>query len=95
MWPIIFAAMRTYLPYVTFPVAVVIGCVGYNLEWLVRGDRQQPYEERGILERRDERLLQELTARGGDATQVDSLHDLKEFRPRAVLERQKASQFKT
>uniref|UniRef100_A0A8C4NE45 Small integral membrane protein 12 n=1 Tax=Eptatretus burgeri TaxID=7764 RepID=A0A8C4NE45_EPTBU len=77
MWPVIFAAIRTYLPYVTFPVAVVIGCVGYNLEWLVRGDRQQPYEERGIPERREERLLQELAARGGDGTQELKLHTLR------------------
>lgn len=93
MWPIIWTAMRTYAPYVTFPAALVVGFVGYNLEWMARGgDLGQPYEERGVLERREERRLQEQlhdVATSG-LGHFNSLHDVREFAPRAVLERNRA-----
>ncbi|XP_051527145.1 small integral membrane protein 12-like isoform X1 [Myxocyprinus asiaticus] len=85
MWPVIFTAMRTYAPYVTFPVAFVVGAVGYHLEWFIRGTPNAPGEERGIAELREDRKLEELAGR--DGTQVLSLKDKLEFSPRAVLEK--------
>ncbi|XP_073714348.1 small integral membrane protein 12 isoform X1 [Misgurnus anguillicaudatus] len=85
MWPVIWTAMRSYAPYVTFPVALVVGAVGYHLEWFIRGTPNAPREERGIAEQREDRKLEELTGR--DSTQVISLKDKLEFTPRAVLER--------
>uniref|UniRef100_G3NWY3 Small integral membrane protein 12 n=1 Tax=Gasterosteus aculeatus aculeatus TaxID=481459 RepID=G3NWY3_GASAC len=58
MWPLFWTAARTYAPYVTFPVALVVGAVGYHLEWFIRG-APKAREEKGILELREERKLQE------------------------------------
>ncbi|GAA6101134.1 small integral membrane protein 12 [Tachysurus ichikawai] len=85
MWPVVWAAMRTYAPYVTFPVALVVGAVGYHLEWYIRGPPKAPGEERGISELREDRKLEELVGR--DSTEVVSLKDRLEFAPRAVLEK--------
>ncbi|XP_072357604.1 small integral membrane protein 12-like [Scyliorhinus torazame] len=88
MWPLLWAAARTYAPYVTFPVAFVVGAVGYNLEWFIRGDQQQPVEEKSIFELREERKLAEITNK--DCTKVLSLKDKLEFTPRAVLNRNRS-----
>lgn len=85
MWPVIATVARTYAPYITFPFALVVGAVGYHLEWFVRGTPQQTTEEKSILEQREERILQE--AAGRDLTQVTSLNEKLEFTPKAVLNR--------
>ncbi|XP_007639780.1 small integral membrane protein 12 isoform X1 [Cricetulus griseus] len=86
MWPVLWSVVRTYAPYVTFPVAFVVGAVGYHLEWFIRGKDPQPVEEeKSILERREDRKLNELL--GKDHTQVVSLKDKLEFAPKAVLNR--------
>ncbi|XP_060798807.1 small integral membrane protein 12 [Neoarius graeffei] len=85
MWPVVWATVRTYAPYVTFPVAFVVGAVGYHLEWFIRGPPKPPREEKGIAELREDRKLEELVGR--DSTQVLSLKDKLEFTPRAVLEK--------
>ncbi|XP_074832366.1 small integral membrane protein 12 [Carettochelys insculpta] len=86
MWPLLWTTMRTYAPYVTFPVAFVVGAVGYHLEWFIRGDAPQlAEEEKSISERREDRKLQEIA--GKDLTEVVSLKDKLEFTPRAVLNR--------
>ncbi|XP_073429003.1 small integral membrane protein 12 [Dendrobates tinctorius] len=85
MWPVLWAALRTYAPYVTFPVALVVGAVGYQLEWFIRGTPKQSAEEQSISEKREERALQE--AAGRDLTQVISLKEKLEFTPKAVLNR--------
>ncbi|KAM5181252.1 small integral membrane protein 12 isoform 1-T2 [Mantella aurantiaca] len=84
MWPLIMAAARTYAPYITFPVALVVGAVGYHLEWFVRGTPKTK-EEPSILEKREERIL--LEAAGRDLTQVTSLKEKIEFTPKAALNR--------
>lgn len=84
MWPVMWTALRTYAPYVTFPVAFVVGAVGYHLEWFVRGTPKLR-EEKGILELREERKLEEQA--GMDGTQVLSLKEKLEFTPRAALNR--------
>ncbi|XP_073319195.1 small integral membrane protein 12 [Pagrus major] len=84
MWPVMWTALRTYAPYVTFPVAFVVGAVGYSLEWFVRGT-PKPREEKGILELREERKLEEQA--GMDSTQVLSLKEKLEFTPKAALNR--------
>ncbi|KAH1174991.1 small integral membrane protein 12 isoform X2 [Mauremys mutica] len=86
MWPLLWMTVRTYAPYVTFPVAFVVGAVGYHLEWFIRGDSPQPVEEeKSISERREDRKLQEIA--GKDLTEVVSLKEKLEFTPRAVLNR--------
>ncbi|XP_041757951.1 small integral membrane protein 12 [Coregonus clupeaformis] len=81
MWPVFWMSMRTYAPYITFPVAVVVGAVGYHLEGLIRGDTTpKPGEEKSIVELREERA-------GRDSTQVLSLKEKLEFTPRAALDR--------
>ncbi|XP_059206172.1 small integral membrane protein 12 [Centropristis striata] len=87
MWPVIWTAARTYAPYITFPVALVVGAVGYHLEWFIRGT-PKPREELSILELREERKLQE--QEGRDSTQVLSLKEKLEFTPRAALNRNRS-----
>lgn len=87
MWPVVWTAMRTYAPYITFPVALVVGAVGYHLEWFIRGT-PKPREEVGILELREERKL--LEQEGMDSTQVLSLKDRLEFAPKAALNRNRS-----
>ncbi|XP_034561429.1 small integral membrane protein 12 [Notolabrus celidotus] len=87
MWPIVWTAMRTYTPYVTFPVAFVVGAVGYHLEWFVRGT-PKPREDKSVAELREERKLQEQM--GTDSTQVLSLKDKLEFAPKAALNRNRS-----
>ncbi|CAB1459363.1 unnamed protein product [Pleuronectes platessa] len=70
MWPLVWTAMRTYAPYVTFPVALVVGAVGYHLEWFIRGTPKTRVDEKGIQELRDERKLQEQA--GMDSTQLEN-----------------------
>ncbi|KAG8143045.1 hypothetical protein E2320_000326, partial [Naja naja] len=67
--------------------AFVVGVVGYNLEWFIRGKPppQTPEDEKSISERREDRKLQESV--GKDLTQVVSLKEKLEFAPKAVLNR--------
>lgn len=87
MWSVLWTALRTHAPSVTFPVAFVVGAVGYHLERLLRGRPPPPPEdeEKSIAERREDRKLQEIA--GQDLTKVVSLKDKLEFAPRAVLNR--------
>lgn len=43
----------TYVPYVTFPVAFVVGAVNYHLEWFIQEQVPQPTEEKSISERQE------------------------------------------
>ncbi|KAM4539615.1 small integral membrane protein 12 isoform 1-T2 [Odontesthes bonariensis] len=85
MWPVMWTAMRAYAPYITFPVAFVVGAVGYHLEWFIRGTPNAREEEKSIFELREERKLQEQL--GKDSTQVLSLKEKLEFTPKAALNR--------
>lgn len=84
MWPIIINAVRVYAPYVVWPVAAVIGFIGYNLETGVRGEEgmNTPAKSHSIIEEREERRLQEI--KETDPTKVDGLKE-KQFVPRSVF----------
>uniref|UniRef100_A0A8C3XDL8 Small integral membrane protein 12 n=1 Tax=Cyanoderma ruficeps TaxID=181631 RepID=A0A8C3XDL8_9PASS len=69
MWSVVWAAVRSKAPYVTFPVAFVVGLVGSQLEWFLRGDPPPTaQEEKSISEQREDRKLQEIM--GEDVTKV-------------------------
>lgn len=82
MLPVLLNFVRLYAPYITLPVAAIIGFVGYQLESRL-SDRFTPVEPGSIEERRDERLLNEELK---DLTNVDSLKE-KKFVPRTVFEK--------
>jgi len=69
--PVIIAFTRAYAPYVVFPFAVVIGAIGYKLEWAIR-DKNNPNggNRMSVEKERDERLLKQLEATN-DLTNVD------------------------
>lgn len=90
--PALYAALRVYAPYVTFPVAVIVGIIGYNIEGLV-SDRRTPNKKTSIDEERKERLLHELDSQQ-DVTKVERLKD-KSFVPKTVLERNVSPSLKT
>nr|CAD7392528.1 unnamed protein product [Timema cristinae] len=58
MLPVLLAVLRSYAPYITLPVAAIIGIIGYKVEGLV-SDKYTPYERSSIEEKREERLLDE------------------------------------
>lgn len=89
MWPIIFNALRTYAPYIMWPVAAVVGVVGYNIERIVTGNKETPWKMKSISEEREDRLLEQLNDTK-DVTEVESLINHK-FVPGAVLDRNKKS----
>uniref|UniRef100_A0A8C3QZG5 Small integral membrane protein 12 n=1 Tax=Cyanoderma ruficeps TaxID=181631 RepID=A0A8C3QZG5_9PASS len=71
MWSVVWAAVRSKAPYVTFPVAFVVGLVGSQLEWFLRGDPPPTaQEEKSISEQREDRKLQEIM--GEDVTKPSS-----------------------
>uniref|UniRef100_A0A2C9JYU2 Small integral membrane protein 12 n=1 Tax=Biomphalaria glabrata TaxID=6526 RepID=A0A2C9JYU2_BIOGL len=84
MWNLIFSAARTYAPYITLPIAAVIGVVGYNIEWVLRKEKNTPFKAKSIQEERIERTLKELEMI--DPTKIDSLKSKKDI-PKTVLGR--------
>ncbi|KAK7103637.1 hypothetical protein V1264_018502 [Littorina saxatilis] len=84
VWPLIVNAVRVYAPWVTFPFAVVIGFIGYNVEGWVRGDKKSPFKEEGIKDERSNRVLEQNSHT--DCTEVDSLK-AKTFVPKTMLGR--------
>ncbi|KAJ8044353.1 Small integral membrane protein 12-A [Holothuria leucospilota] len=90
MWQILFAGMRTYAPYVTLPIAAVIGAVGFGIERSIRGREDTTPSRSSIKEERDERLLEQSATE--DATEVESLKQ-KSFIPRTILDRTKPGRF--
>ncbi|XP_045457972.1 small integral membrane protein 12 [Melitaea cinxia] len=68
MWPIIMQFLRSNAPYITLPIAAVVGVVGYNLESLL-SDKYTPYNK-PVQDQRDERLEEQLLQ---DPTNVKKL----------------------
>jgi len=87
MFPAIWVLLRVYAPYLTLPVAAIVGVVGYNIENIV-SDKYTPYKP-SIEEQREERRLKELTE--NQCATVDSLAD-KKFVPKSIFERNMSPQ---
>ena len=84
MWPIILNAARVYAPYIVWPVAAVVGFIGYHIETGIRGEdgMNTPAKEHSIIEEREERRLME--NREKNLTDVDSLKEGK-FIPKTIF----------
>jgi len=87
MLPVFWAMVRSYAPVIMLPVAAVIGIIGYNLENIV-SDKYTPYKP-SIEEQREERLLEELKAKGTGCQVPASTTTLteKKFVPKSIFER--------
>lgn len=83
MWPVLMAVARTYAPYAAFPVAVVVGFVGYNFENLM-GRAETPWKEDSIQEERLNRKLDRMV--NPSVTDVPTLKSKKDM-PKTVLNR--------
>ncbi|KAF2351579.1 UPF0767 family, partial [Trinorchestia longiramus] len=57
MWPLLMQFARTYAPYITLPVATIIGFIGYNIESHYR--TQQPNRP-SVEILRDERVVNKI-----------------------------------
>uniref|UniRef100_A0A834R338 Small integral membrane protein 12 n=1 Tax=Sarcoptes scabiei TaxID=52283 RepID=A0A834R338_SARSC len=67
MIPFIISTARIYAPYLMFPVALIIGTIGYNIEWTIRDRNKSIGDQKPSVEsERNERLLK----------QLDSIDDL-------------------
>ena len=86
MWPLFMGIARTYAPYIIMPFAAVVGFVGYQFEWYVRGDVVTPAKKVSIADERDLRRLNE--SEGKDMTKVDLLKD-HTFVPKTIFDRVK------
>ena len=71
-----------YGPYVVWPAAAVVGFIGYNLEWAIRGE-QDTQARKSIEIERMERKLGESAAI--DPTQVESLKSQSQTRSEVHL----------
>jgi len=78
MWPLVLTGLRTYAPYLVFPVALVVGATGYLVESACsdkdKGKEQQPST---LTVRRDRILSEGLTQNV----------NLKDTLPTSVLDR--------
>lgn len=82
MWPVVASLVRRYVvPVVVFPVALVIGTIGYNLEGLV-SDKHTPSKATSVKEDRDERMMRESSQ---DPASVQSLKESVKFTSSGVL----------
>jgi hypothetical protein len=63
MAQIVISFVSRYAPIISFPVAVVLGIVGYNLESYFRKERKLSEKAKfeSVSDQRDERLLQQIT----------------------------------
>lgn len=86
MWPVVFTFARTYMPYIVWPAAAVIGTIGYGIEKVVRGDKEQQWKNKSTVEERNNRFLEECDKI--DLTHIDKLKD-KTFVPKTIFERNK------
>ena len=84
MWPYLLLTLRTYAVYITFPVAVVIGTIGYKLEGYL-SDKKTPSKNSSIESERLERKLKEME-NDQDPKNVASLKSII-FMPNSVLEK--------
>jgi len=73
MLPALWLTLRAYAPYVTFPFALVVGYIGYNIERRVREDRDRKltYLHKSVREQREDRLRDEFSG-GKNATTKSS-----------------------
>ena len=83
MLPFILAALRSYSPYLMFPIAVTVGTIGYFIESNLRSDEPTP-DTPSVLDKRSDRMLSE--TEGKDLTQIDKLTD-KTFVPKSIFEK--------
>ena len=88
MWPLILGTMRTYAPYIVFPVAFVIGGVGYMFESKFRSSRSLQQAE-STLESRQDRQLDLIQ---DDPTKVHKLS--RDELPSNIFDRQEKAKWK-
>lgn len=72
-------------PRVAFNVSFVVGAVGHDLQWVIRGKDSCPVAEEDTSECQQNCKLEKVL--GKDQSQVVSFKDKPEFAPKAVLNR--------
>ncbi|GIX83475.1 uncharacterized protein CEXT_521231 [Caerostris extrusa] len=82
MLPALLVLMRNYVPFITLPISIAIGVIGYNIEGLI-SDKFTPTKKFSIEEERLERQLKEME--NSDLT-TQSLKS-KSFVPKTVFDR--------
>uniref|UniRef100_A0A2L2YAM7 Small integral membrane protein 12 n=1 Tax=Parasteatoda tepidariorum TaxID=114398 RepID=A0A2L2YAM7_PARTP len=82
MLPVIYALMRSYAPYITLPVSIIIGVIGYNIEGLI-SDKYTPTKKLSFEEERLERQLQEMENSSATSKSLKT----KYFVPKTIFEK--------
>lgn len=87
MLPVIWALARAYAPVVMFPVALVIGIVGYNVEKMIRDPNNSTHKKQSVKNERQERQLKQFEESQFEGlTNVESIKK-KQFVPKNIFER--------
>ncbi|KAH7637773.1 upf07small integral membrane protein 12-like protein [Dermatophagoides farinae] len=77
MIPALISVARVYAPYIMLPVAMVIGAIGYNIEWTIRDPNKPKGGQKPSVElERDERLLRQLL----EAEKIEDLTKVEKYR---------------
>ncbi|KAG8198288.1 hypothetical protein JTE90_021542 [Oedothorax gibbosus] len=86
MLPALLAIVRNYVPYVTLPISIAIGIIGYNIEGLI-SDKSTPTKKLSIEDERLERQLKEMDKKDLSTNTLKS----KSFVPKTVFEKNLSS----
>lgn len=79
MWPVIAAGLRSYAPYLVFPIAVGVGTLGYLLESQFTDKKRGRIQDPSALEQRTQRKLTE--------NEPTDLESFKASIPKSMLDR--------
>jgi uncharacterized protein YxeA len=83
VWPVILGFARTYATYIVWPVAFVVGIVGYNIESYRREGKEIEWKSKTIEDERLERQLKENEQQ--DVTEVKEL----KYIPKLIFDKNK------
>jgi len=81
MFPLLWAALRTYSPAILLPITATVGFIGYKLEWWIKAGQDQALDKESVSQRREDRMLDQIAEK--DTTNVDSI--LKNTRKRSIF----------
>lgn len=86
MLPALLVIVRNYVPYITLPISIAIGIIGYNIEGLI-SDKFTPTKKLSVEDERLERQLKEMENNDLSTKTLKS----KSFVPKTVFEKNLSS----
>ena len=75
MWPLIMTVLKRYSAVIVFPIAVIVGTIGYNIERSIRG-KEEIVSRQSIQKERQQRLLNDVSNNADAASLQDTKKQL-------------------